>query len=83
MAKKWTHDDNVELAGLIEKHGRKWQTIRDNLTKPRSIDQIRKHYERYISVNATRINKLQSNPIENAKNQRIHKFLSDGQEYSE
>ena len=83
MAKKWTHDDNVELAGLIEKHGRKWQTIRDNLTKPRSIDQIRKHYERYISVNATRINKLQSNPIENAKNSRIHKFLPNGQEYSE
>jgi len=83
LAKKWTHDDNVELAELVEKHGRKWRTVQEKLSKRRSIDQIRKHYERYVSVNATRVNKLQSNPIENAKNRRIHKFLPNGQEYSE
>lgn len=83
MANKWTDKDNVELAELVEKYGRQWTVIQKELSTDRTVEQIRKHYSRYLSVNATRINKLQSNPIENARNHRIHKYLSNGEEYSE
>lgn len=80
---KWTKEELSELKRLYDEYGNDWDKIKEELNTDRSITSIRLQYQRYLSDNPT-IKAKQGIPSINSINERqIHKFMANGDEYSE
>lgn len=80
---KWTTEELSELKRLYDEYGNDWDKIKEELNTDRSRTSIRLQYQRYLSDNPTRKAKQGIPSINSINERQIHKFMANGDEYSE
>lgn len=80
---KWTKEELSELRRLYDEYGNDWDKIKEELNTDRSRTSIRLQYQRYLSDKPTRKAKQGIPSINSINERQIHKFMANGDEYSE
>lgn len=83
---KWTDEEVKELVELHEKYKdarNKWDMITEAFKGNRTKSSIRNQYNHYVSPDATRTRKQGVPSIDSINERQVHKFMANGDEYSE